>query len=103
MKQGRSLRHVLGNAASYGGSALVAWAVIAGCAERAGAQEGAAPRPRRAAVEQPLDGPNVTTDRDMAVGSLVDSFFEPLTSDAHPVRGATRALGGQPSKASIRP
>jgi hypothetical protein len=50
-----------------------------------------------------LDGPNVTNDRDMAVGSLVDSIFEPLTSDARPVRGATRALGGQPSKASIRP
>jgi hypothetical protein len=77
--------------------------VIAGCAQRAGAQEAAASRPRRAAAEQPLDGPNVTTDRDMAVGSLVDSFFAPLTSDARPVRGATRALGGQPSKASIRP
>jgi hypothetical protein len=102
MKQGRSFRHVLRTVAICGGSALAALTALVYCTHDAAAQETSAGRARRTAA-QPLDGPNVTNDRDMAVGSMVDSFFEPLTTDSRPVRGATRALGGQPSKASIRP
>jgi hypothetical protein len=102
MKQGRSYRHVLRIVATYGVSALSALAMFDSPSETAWGQGTGATRSRRTVV-QPLDGPNVTTGRDQAVGSLVDSFFEPLTTDTRPVRGATRALGGQLSKATVRP
>jgi hypothetical protein len=56
----------------------------------------------RRGVTQPLDGPNFSSERDLMAGSLVDSFFEPLATDSR-INAATKALGGKPSKASIRP
>ena len=58
---------------------------------------------RAAAFAQPLDGPNVTTERDLAAGALVDSFFDPIAPvDPLPARRRS-ALGVEPSKASVRP
>jgi Putative beta barrel porin-7 (BBP7) len=42
-------------------------------------------------------------DRDLAAGSLVDSLLDPIADDGRVSNAATKALGGRPSKASIRP
>ncbi|MCC6491945.1 MAG: BBP7 family outer membrane beta-barrel protein [Pirellulales bacterium] len=52
---------------------------------------------------QPLDGPNVTRDRDLAAGAAVDSLFDSITGERPRSTAATQALGVKRSKAATRP
>jgi hypothetical protein len=87
MNQGRTSSHIFSQFTFAGLAALAAaWLLIA----QGSAARGQAPAPQR------------PVDRDQAAGALVDSLFEPLAAD-HVSGVAKRALGGQPSRASIRP
>ena len=57
---------------------------------------------RRRASTQPLNGPNVTNESDMAAGAMLDSLFSPIAPVDPLPQATTRALGVQPSKASQR-
>jgi hypothetical protein len=57
--------------------------------------------PRRP-IQQPLNGPNVTTERDLAAGALVDSLFGPVAPLDPLPQAQARALGVPTSQASKR-
>src|SRR5687768_9564026 len=95
MNQGRSSRHAITMSAASYGAALLAAVFFTSTSGDAHAQT--------SSDRQPLDGPNVTMDRDLAAGALLDSLIEPLAENGRANNAATRALGGSPSKASVRP
>ena len=62
-----------------------------------------APLRRTRSIEQPVNGPNITTERDLAAGAMIDSIFAPLAPVDPLPRAAAKAMGVDPSKASVRP
>jgi hypothetical protein len=79
---------------------LLAGLCLTAATMNAQAQTGASGAPRTG--RQPLDGPNLSMDRDLAAGNLVDSLIDPIAENGKVTNAATRALG-KPSKASLRP
>ncbi|MBA3482496.1 MAG: BBP7 family outer membrane beta-barrel protein [Pirellulales bacterium] len=101
MNQGHSSRYAVQGSRAYHGAALLAALVFTSVSVEAHAQDDAGGSRRGA--HQPLDGPNLTMDRDLAAGALIDSLVDPLTDTRRTNNAATRVLGGQPSKATVRP
>ncbi|HEX6962562.1 MAG TPA: BBP7 family outer membrane beta-barrel protein, partial [Lacipirellula sp.] len=93
MNQGQNSWRASWTAATLRYGAMLAAAWLGGATLPAQAQS----------ARQPQDGPNVTMDRDLAAGSLVDALLDPIAEDGKVANATTKALGGKPSKASIRP
>src|SRR5690349_3560178 len=55
------------------------------------------------AVAQTAPSRRNVRDADRAAGELIDSFFDSAAEGSRSTRPVKNALGGQPSKASVRP